>query len=427
MIIFSEHTTPRLQYIVSVLFHRQAIITNDKNIFQQSEGIKINYSSQRISENELWLLPHSLLFENKIQPQQVTCFNWNRLKVFFRTDGDIPFDILAASFYLISRYEEWLPHTKDEYGRYAHINSLAYKESFLHQPLVNLWLMELKKLIEVKCKGALLPSAQFSFIPTYDVDIAFKYRGKGFLKNILTCAKQFVSGNFKAVSYQLKVLTSKAPDPFDVFDWLQTLHKEKNLNAIYFFLLAEKNKLYDKNILPSKSSMKELMKKIAAKDTTGIHPSWQSNDEQELLQKEINILFSISNTNIICSRQHYIRMSFPETYRELIRHNIQHDYSMGYGSINGFRASYANAFAWYDFAEEKETTLIIHPFCYMDANAFFEEKLSAQQASEELDYYYNITKSVSGECIIIQHNHFLTEEKDWIEWRKMYESFLQKL
>ena len=118
-------------------------------------------------------------------------------------------------------------------------------------------------------------------------------------------------------------------------------------------------------------------------------------------------------------------MSFPETYQSLIKNNITHDYSMGYGSINGFRASYAKPFVWYDLEKEENTGLIIHPFCYMDANAFFEEKLSVRQADEELNYYFSITKSVNGEFSIIHHNHFLTKQNEWSEWRKMYENFIK--
>ena len=36
------------------------------------------------------------------------------------------------------------------YGRYAHENSLAYKEGFLNQPLINNWLQLFKKKLKKK-------------------------------------------------------------------------------------------------------------------------------------------------------------------------------------------------------------------------------------------------------------------------------------
>ena len=85
-------------------------------------------------------------FQNNILVQNTSCVQWHNLTTFFQTGGDLPFDVFAASFYLISRYEEYLPHEKDMYGRYAHENSLAYKERFLQLPLINIWLTELVKL-----------------------------------------------------------------------------------------------------------------------------------------------------------------------------------------------------------------------------------------------------------------------------------------
>ena len=63
------------------------------------------------------------------------------------------------------------------------------------------------------------------------------------------------------------------------------------------------------------------------------------------------------------------------------------DYSMGYGSINGFRASVASSFYWYDLEKERQTNLRIHPFCFMDANSFYEQRQDPQQTFEELIHY----------------------------------------
>jgi hypothetical protein len=96
---------------------------------------------------------------------------------------------------------------------------------------------------------------------------------------------------------------------------------------------------------------------------------------------------------------------------------------MGYGSINGFRASVAFPFYWYDIEKEKATSLLIHPFCFMEANSFFEQHLSPSEAAKELQHYYNVTKQVGGQLITIFHNHFLTEQQQWRAWREMYENF----
>ena len=100
---------------------------------------------------------------------------------------------------------------------------------------------------------------------------------------------------------------------------------------------------------------------------------------------------------------------------------------MGYGSINGFRASVASPFYWYDLEKEETTGLLIYPFCFMEANSFFEQKYSPQQALDEIRQYYNTVKSVKGTFISIWHNTFLGTDKLFTGWREVYEKFIKEI
>ena len=97
---------------------------------------------------------------------------------------------------------------------------------------------------------------------------------------------------------------------------------------------------------------------------------------------------------------------------------------MGYGSINGFRASVATPFYWYDLEKEDQTKLLVYPFCFMEANSFYEQKFSTEQAFEELKHYYDIVKSVNGTLTIIWHNNFLGTAKMFTGWREIYKQFI---
>jgi hypothetical protein len=158
----------------------------------------------------------------------------------------------------------------------------------------------------------------------------------------------------------------------------------------------------------------------------GIHPSWQSGDKEHLLTEEIKMLESLSNKKVSHSRQHYIRFRLPHGYRRLIKAGVQKDFSMGYGSINGFRASIASSFNWYDLEMEATTDLIIYPFCFMDANAYYEQNLSPQQAFDEMMHFYYIIKKVNGLMITIWHNNFLGTDPNFAGWREVYEIFLKE-
>src|SRR5439155_13818145 len=115
------------------------------------------------------------------------------------------FDILAATFYLISRYEEYLPHVKDEFGRYAHINSLAFRDHFLHLPLVNLWWNQFLLFLSKKYRYPLQnqSSTPFRFIPTYDIDIAYSYKNKGIIRTTGALIKELSGGSIKAINERI--------------------------------------------------------------------------------------------------------------------------------------------------------------------------------------------------------------------------------
>jgi len=427
LLIYSSISSSRLEYICATLFNKEVLITTDKLAYLNSTSAKVNYSDEKFSDQDFKITPVGLLFQQNIQDQQIHCFEWNGLTRFYKTEsGSLPFDIFSAAFYLISRYEEWLPFLPDQYGRFAHTNSLAHKNNFLHLPLVQLWLMEFEEMLQTFFQGYQLPKRYFSFVPTYDVDIAFCYLHQPFFKNLVGFYRDLLTGKFDSFLERGNVYSGNQKDPFDQFDFLEEINNRYKLPAIYFFLLADKRMGVDKNIHPSKKALKDLINKIALKFQTGIHPSWQSGENNLVLEQEINTLVKVIQQPVTISRQHYLKMTIPETYPKLLQAGIKKEYTMGYGTANGFRASYANAFYWYDFKNERVTDLEIHPFCYMDTNSIFELRAPVYEAKKELQELWDQIKNVNGEMICIFHNNFLTDQPGWLEWKKMYTSFLEE-
>ncbi len=68
--------------------------------------------------------------------------------------------------------------------------------------------------------------------------------------------------------------------------------------------------------------------------------------------------------------------------------------------------------------------LRVHPFCYMEANSFYEQKITAEEAYEEMIHYYNECKMASGTLSMIWHNHFLGTDPLYKGWSEVYEKFL---
>jgi hypothetical protein len=431
LLVYSASESPRLQYIVNFfsqeLFDSPIRIITSEKEYIKFEGPKLNYSLRDICAGEFVIYPVPILFESDIKTQRISCFSYGCTKAFFETGGDMQFDIFAASFYLISRYEEYLPHEKDEYGRYAHTNSLAFRANFLHQPVVNIWMQEFKSALHSHFPELRFKGRHFENVITYDIDIAYSYLCKGLWRNIGGTLRSLWKGEWSLAVERWKVLMGRRKDPFDCYEWLDALHLYCRLKPYYFFLVPKNNSAYDKNVSTTSKRFKELVEYYCATYNVGIHPSWQSGDEDELLKEEIEWLEAVGDKHIIASRQHYIRLSLPDTYRRLIAAGIRKDFSMGYGSVNGFRASVCTYFKWYDLLKEQSTNLNIYPFCFMDANSFYEEKHTPSQAFDELMMYYNTVKKVNGMLVTIWHNSLLGTGQNTQGWSRMFEIFMKEM
>lgn len=432
MILYTAHITPRVAYMAQWMglyfFGKPLIINSNKESLNENEPI-LNYSAEQLSFNNFQIHPQPLLLEAGIQQQTICVKKDKILPYFFETPGDFYFDVLAASFYLMQRYEEYLPYQKDQYGRYAHQNSIAFKENFLHLPLVNLWMEEFKKVLLIKFPTLAFKEKKFHFIPTYDIDIAYSYKGKGVVRSLGRIIKSFLKGNSADVVDRVKVVTGKEKDPFDIYDELDELHQYYNLNPIYFFLLAAYQKGYDKNISVDSNKLKSLISSVSAKYITGIHPSWQSFLKDDILLQEINTYISLAQADkCTVNRQHYIRFVLPQTFQQLLdKTEIRSEYSMGYGSINGFRASVSTPYYWYNLEMEKATELEIHPFCYMEANSIYEQNDTTQQALVQLIDYANVIKAIGGTMITVFHNSNIGRSIDGRKWMEMYKQFLNHI
>jgi len=164
----------------------------------------------------------------------------------------------------------------------------------------------------------------------------------------------------------------------------------------------------------------KLIKSIADHADIGIHPSFESNRYPYKLEKEIKNLSKVFHKEITKSRQHFLKLSFPETYKQLIELDIEEDYTMGYASDVGFRAGTCTPFYFYDLDLEIETKLKIFPFQIMEATLLYYLKLNPENSIELCKQIIKEVKEVNGSLYTLWHNETVSEYRQWKNWKRVF-------
>ena len=223
-----------------------------------------------------------------------------------------------------------------------------------------------------------------------------------------------------------KVITNRLADPNDTYDLQLELQKKYNLEVLYFILLGDYD-VNDKNISHNNRSFQLIIKHLSDHAKIGIHPSYASNRDINKLEIEFNRLQTILKREIVDSRQHFLKLQLPSTYRKLIELGIQNDYTMGYADQLGFRASICSSFNFYDLEEEQETKLKIHPFCVMDATLKYYIRTHPSAALDHINSILKQVKAVNGTFISLWHNETFSDYKEWEGWKELYEQMIQSV
>lgn len=437
--LLTDKESPRIRYVLNEIFDRRlglkSTIFTEKEDFKASpEKIKIKYLTVN-DENlpGLFIQSHEVMLELSLNeyfspktgamklPEELIDFlsesESDKLElvgpflILFPGDGNLGFDPLAMTFYYLSRYEEYLPFDGDEHGRYHYQNTFEHELKYDPEPFVDVALTRLYWELGIK------DFKRFEIAATADIDILFRFHGRSFLRNLGSFFKhpQFmVSRVWAWMTGKDSFAPSSGLIPF--FNSVEGVVKR------VFLLASEKNNHLNKQInLRGNKAQKELQLLKEAGLSPNFHASWTLHP-QESWEQELN--HPVWNgSRPIESRQHFIHLAFPQTYRTLISLGIKHDWSMGFAEHVGFRAGTSRAFHWFDLAANKETDLMVHPFCLMDVTAKNYMKLDKDQAIALGNSLKTSVRLFGGTFCFILHNESLSENQGWKGWTSVFKSW----
>lgn len=391
--------------------------------FIKHTGPKITYTKQPL-QNEFFVRSNELLFEQGINDIELNIAVWEDVPCFFQAGerSNLPFDIFAASFFLLSRYEEYLPHVKDIHGRFSPKDSIAFQNGFLQKPVVDIWAFKLLDALKERFPDLEHKQKTYDYISVIDVANSHCYANRGIVRGMFGMLMDLGTFKIKRVVDRIAVGFNRMKDPYDNYAELIALHKKYKVKCNFFFQFADYSK-YDKNVSTNSMKFKSLIKYVADYVPVSLAASYSSFTNLELLKKEKANLEEVINRPVNNSKMRYNRVDVPQTYRNLIAAEFTNDYTMGYTFELGFRAGTCTTFQFYDIPLEVKQPIKVHPFAIHDISLSKIKK--DQDVFRQIELITNEVKKVNGTLIAMFSNEVLGNNEDR-DWMSMYTEIIKQ-
>lgn len=366
LLIYTQKITPRITYafkhICTHILGVKISFTSKIEEFVAHEGMKLSYGKQSLA-NEIFIQNVDLLLEQGLSDLEVKVQEWGEVPCFFAVseNSSLPYDIFAAAFYLLSRYEEYLPHVKDKEGRFPASESLAFQEGFLDRPVIDIWAHKFREVLRQKFPDFDFPKRTYSTENIISVTEAYCYKKKGIVRSILGFIEDLVQLNPKYLLHRIQVLVKLKRDPYDVFDRIIRMHKKYKVPMKFMFQVSDFS-THDRNINHNRLEFQSLIKSVADYSEVGLQPGFFANQNFKPLKEEKTRLENILKRPVVSALNNKYNLLLPDTYNNMVELEFKKDYSMGYPEAMGFRAGTCTPFLFYDINFEITTPLLVHPY-----------------------------------------------------------------
>lgn len=326
-------------------------------------------------------------------------------------------DIFASSFFMLSRWEEYVNKNRDKHNRFPAYESLAFKNNFLNRAVVNEYIEMLKNMLLNLDNSLKFKEYKYELIVTHDVDMLYRWMSfKQVLRIVL--GDLIKRKKLKLALNNLKEYFFK--DPYDNYDYLMDISESISVKSHFYFMSGGVTN-YDNRYNIKSKKVKKLIKKIKKRGhNIGIHPSFNSYNNKNLLEQELKTLEEVTKESIKEGRQHYLRFEVPTTWQIWNDLKMKIDSSCGYADCEGFRCGIGEEFFVFNILTQEKLKLKERPLLYMDDN-----RLEGERVLNEKDLIFmikNIKKisiKYNTKCTILFHQNIFASKE--VNYREVYE------
>lgn len=405
--VFVDQISPRIEYAFEFIFESRGVkyqLTTDP-----SKEVDFAYSASRnISVPHIEMAEFMLKSTVSSISLMVSEFEGMDCYAF-----DDVVDPVASVFYHLTRYEEYISNTKDEYGRFPFLVSEA-PENWVKMAMCDRWSEAILKHLGLKPTKV----KKVNIIPSFDIDNTYAYKLKRGKRKLLSSFKDLLQFNWERIKERRDVLRGKVNDPYDTFSTIREIHQRFPQTKV-FWLIGKRGKK-DRNISIKNKKHQQLIKSLVDEGLdVGLHPSFGSFLKKDVIQSEKKELEDVCGKSISNSRQHFLRFEIPSTFAHLLTAGFTHEYSMGYAETVGFRVGTARAHRWFDVSKNEVSNLVIHPFVYMDGTLREYMKLSIEESKILVKELHDEVSTYGGDFIFIWHNETIGNYGNWKGWKEV--------
>ena len=323
-------------------------------------------------------------------------------------------DVFASSFFMLTRWEEYVNKKRDEHDRFPGVESIACKNDFLNRPVVNEWAEMLwNMLARLKYQG-IRKQREYELILTHDVDnlksskLIRTIGGDILKRRNLKLAFQHFSWLFK--------------DPANSYSFLMDVSEKRNVKShFYFMAVGNHPHPLDHSQYIHKRCFELIIKDIRKRGhLIGFHPGYTTYNDRKIWREQKERLEESLSDAVFEGRQHYLRLKIPETLQIWSENGMKIDSTLGYADREGFRCGTGDCFLVFDFVRRQVLKLIERPLIVMDGTLRVYQNLPLKEAEIRLKYFVIIAKKYQMPVTFLFHNSSF-DNLEWKGWRRMYE------
>lgn len=429
---------PERKYIIDTLFSEFLGLDYNVEIYEQKNYKIILEGSifleiqdafwSKIEENETYLhkknIPQSIITAKNDFFDDEIIIIYGDEKIQRRQNGIYcGIDIFASSFFMLTRWEEAVIEQKDKHGRFPCELSLAQRHNFHYKAIVNEYVEMLWNMLKSLGCRQKRKQRNFEIIPTHDIDeFRFISSAKEGLKHI--AGDLWKRKNVKSAIFSAKNLLGfkNQRDIYDTFNFLMEISEKYRVKSHFYFIAGKLGEADVKYNFLNAEVKKTIDKIIQKGHIVGIHGSYSSYDNPAQFIEEIS-RFKQLGIDVSESRQHYLRLKIPETWRILDNAGIKYDSSIAYTNDSGFRAGVCYQYPVFDIKKRKRLDLVERPLIFMETTTRFKHNTS-ENFFANLNFLKKAVKKYNGQFVFLWHNSNI-KNYYWQKFGKNYETIFK--